>query len=401
MQQGNLPYRILIIDDDEDDYFITSEFMKKIPGQKFTISWCPRYTDALTKMKEREFDIYFVDYYLGAKTGLDLLKEAIRMNCEEPIVLLTGRGNRELDMESMQSGAYDYLVKAELNTEKIERCIRYSLERAAAAKALRDNERKFRSIFEKSKDPVFLSDENLFFRDVNDASSQLLGFDRDELLKVSLYTLLPNKKAAKRLEEKFDSEGLVDDLEIEIQDKNGSNKTCIISIAKEADARGNIYVQGILHDITNLKKAEKANLQVQKLGLASRLVRTLAHEVRNPLNNINLSVEQLIQEERKDASRVYLEIIDRNSQRIGDLIDELLNSSKPTSMEMTEHALQAVLDEAIAAALDRITLKRIKLELSYPNQTLQVRADLKKLKIAFLNIIINAIEAMEEERGSS
>jgi len=399
MQKQDVPFRILIIDDDEDDYFITSEFIKKIPGQKFTISWCPRYGEALNKMQDHQFDIYFVDYYLGAKTGLDLLKEAILLGCEEPVVLLTGRGNRELDMESMQSGAYDYLVKAELNSEKIERCIRYSLERAATAKALRDNERKFRSIFERSKDAVFLSNEQLYFRNANDASSLLLGYDLQELQHLTLYSLMPNKKDAKMLEEKFNAEGLVDDLEVDIQDKDGNRKTCILSISRESDGKGNIYVQGILHDISNMKKAEKANLQLQKLGMANRLVRTLAHEVRNPLNNINLATEQLMQEETKDTARVFIDIVQRNSQRIGDLIDELLTTSKPATVEMTEHTLQTILDESIAAALDRITLKRIKLELSYPDELLKIRADLQKLKIAFLNIIINAIEAMEEDRG--
>ena len=51
------------------------------------------------------------------------------------------------------------------------------------------------------------------------------------------------------------------------------------------------YYQGLLHDITNLKRAEKANLMIEKLGATGRLVRTLAHEVRNPLNNINMSVD--------------------------------------------------------------------------------------------------------------
>ncbi|MEJ0103559.1 MAG: response regulator [Bacteroidota bacterium] len=76
------------------------------------------------------------DYFLGAKTGLQLLKESIAAGCLEPIILLTGKGNHTIDMEAMQAGAYDYLVKSELNIEKLERCIRYSLERADTAKSL-------------------------------------------------------------------------------------------------------------------------------------------------------------------------------------------------------------------------------------------------------------------------
>ena len=79
--------RILIIDDDEDDFFITSEYIKQIDSNNFDIEWCYNYSQALERMRTHEFDLYLVDYRLGAKTGIDLLKEAIEMECEEPIVL--------------------------------------------------------------------------------------------------------------------------------------------------------------------------------------------------------------------------------------------------------------------------------------------------------------------------
>src|SRR5215204_4472232 len=96
--------RILIIDDDEDDFFITSELLKQIQGYQLQIDWCYRYNDAVDHLKDPHYDIYFVDYRLGVKTGLDFLKEAVAMGVEEPIVLLTGKGNREIDIEAMQRG---------------------------------------------------------------------------------------------------------------------------------------------------------------------------------------------------------------------------------------------------------------------------------------------------------
>src|SRR5580698_2436405 len=139
--------RILIIDDDEDDYFITSDYIRDIPGSSFIIDWCPQYTEALGKILRREYDLYLIDYRLGAHTGLDLIRSAITRNCDEPLILLTGKGNQRIDMEAMQVGATDYLVKTELSTEKLERCIRYALERYESMKALRHNERKYRNIF--------------------------------------------------------------------------------------------------------------------------------------------------------------------------------------------------------------------------------------------------------------
>jgi signal transduction histidine kinase len=168
----------------------------------------------------------------------------------------------------------------------------------------------------------------------------------------------------------------------------------------EMDADDNLYVQGIIHDITNLKRAEKATLQAEKLGAANRLVRALAHEVRNPLNNINLSVEQLAQENLGDTGVVYMDIISRNSKRINDLITELLlSSSLPPENVREKRALQNILDESIATIIDRITLKKVNWKVVYPTEPAYIMADPLKLKIAFTNIIINAIEAMNENKG--
>src|SRR3977135_2638071 len=115
MPTTNTPIRILIIDDDEDDFFITSEYIKAIEGKSFVIDWCHKYQDGLDNMCNARYDLYLVDYRLGAKTGLDLLKEAMQYNCQEPVILLTGKGNQYIDIEAMQAGAVDYLLKPELN----------------------------------------------------------------------------------------------------------------------------------------------------------------------------------------------------------------------------------------------------------------------------------------------
>ena len=396
----NIPIKILIIDDDEEDFFLTSQYINKIRGKEFVIDWCYRYKEALDAIVETRYDIYFIDYYLGAKTGLELMKEALEQNCEQPLILLTGMGNQKIDLEAMQAGAYDYLVKLELNTEKLERCIRYSLERAAALKILRSNERKFRSIFERSKDAVFLTNEFLIFKDVNYITSEMLGCSRDELMNLNLYHFFANRDQAEQINTLLRTEGNVEDIEVELINCNKESLQSILSLSMEMDADDNLYIQGIIHDITNLKRAEKATLQAEKLGAANRLVRALAHEVRNPLNNINLSIEQLGQENLGETGTVYMDIISRNSKRINDLITELLlSSSLPPENVREKRSLQNILDESIATIIDRITLKKVNWKVIYPNEPAYIMADPLKLKIAFTNIIINAIEAMNETKG--
>ena len=396
----NVPIKILIIDDDEEDFFLTSQYIKKIRGREFDIAWCYQYKEALEAIKQARYDLYFIDYYLGSKTGLDLMREALEKNCEQPMILLTGMGNQKIDQEAMQTGAYDYLVKLELNTEKLERCIRYTMERASALKILRSNERKFRSIFERSKDAVFLTDEFLVFKDVNFITSQMLGYSREDLMQRNLSHFFVKPEQAVEVNNLLRTEGIVEDMEVELINHNKEVLQSILSLSMEMDADDNLYVQGIIHDITNLKKAEKVTLQVEKLGAANRLVRALAHEVRNPLNNINLSIEQLSQESTTESGSVYMDIISRNSKRINDLISELLRSSSLTPENIREKkSLQIILDEAIATIIDRITLKKVNWRVIYPNEPAYVMADPLKLQIAFANIIINAIEAMKEEKG--
>lgn len=393
------PTRILIIDDDEDDFFITSEYIKSIPGHEFVIDWSFKYREALDLICSRNYDLYFVDYRLGAKTGLDLIREAKTFSCEEPIILLTGKGNHEIDIQAMQAGAVDYLIKPELSTEKLERSIRYSLERVLSLKALRTNERKFRSIFERSKDAVFLADNELYFIDINYATTELLGYEKEQLSNLSVFDLLINKTDQKKIIDDLVNTGDVDDMEVELSTRSGEKKYCILSLSRETDLQGDSYIQGIIHDISNLKKVEKANLQIEKLAIAARLVRTLAHEVRNPLNNISLSVQQLGLEPFSEQAKIYLEIIDRNTRRIGDLVSELLDFSRPGDLVQVKAALQTIVDESISAALDRITLKQISLNVKYPPEPAWIHADSSKLQIALLNIIINAIEAMPEKAG--
>ena len=394
-----MPTRILIVEDDEDDFLIIEACIKDIPDKEFRIDWCYDYDEAIQRISNCGYDLYFVDYLLGEKTGLELLKEAVGLGCEDPLVLLTGIGNRDVDVQAMTIGAVDFLVKSEINTEKLERCIRYALERSTYIKALRLNERKFRNIFERSKDAVFLTTDDLVFRDVNAATCDLFKYAKDELLQLSLYNLFARKETAENLKDRLSVTGEVEDLEVELFTRTKERRNCTLSISWQVYSTGETYIQGIIHDITNLKRIERATFQIEKLRSTATLLRTLAHEVRNPLTNINLSVEQLKPEMDSEDANIYLDIIARNCGRIDGLISELLDLSRPAEISLQKTKLQEIIDSTLAAASDRIALKNIRLELAYPDRPAFVMADKDKLKIALLNILINAVEAVPPKSG--
>jgi PAS domain S-box-containing protein len=387
--------KILIIDDDEDDFFITSEYIKYIPGYNFIIEWCYNYEEALQHIHNNEYDLYIVDYYLGAKTGLDFIKAGAK-HCDSPIILLTGKGNHKIDIEAMQAGAIDYLIKGELDAEKLERSIRHSLQRSKAMKALKASEIKYRHIFENSLNAIFLTSEQLEFLDVNPATVALLEYPKEELIDSNLYSFLAPAFDKKTFQEKLATSENIKE-EVELITKSGEIRYCLLSFSKEIDSAGKPYLQGIAYDISNLKREEKQKIYREKLDIAERISRTLAHEIRNPLNNIDLSAEQIALGVPNIST--FTEIIRRNSKRIDALITELLRGTPNIVLTENSLNLQQIVEETLSLAKDRIVLKKIKLDTYYSNEIITIKADSNKLKIAFLNIIINAIEAMQPDKG--
>ena len=123
------PIRVLLVADDEDDYVLTREMLSAVDGTLFELEWVKCYDEGVRAMVAYRHDLYLVDFCLGAHSGLELLEDARKLGCEAPIVMLTGTGGADIDMQAMKLGADDYLVKDRLAPELLGRSIRYAIER--------------------------------------------------------------------------------------------------------------------------------------------------------------------------------------------------------------------------------------------------------------------------------
>jgi PAS domain S-box-containing protein len=391
---------ILLVEDDSGDHFLFKEYLSDIKGRVYNLTWANSFDQGLEYLKKKEHDIYFFDYLLGAKTGLDLVREAINEHVEAPMIILTGLGNHETDMKAMELGASDYLVKDEIDPEKLERTIRYSIEQSQMLKRLKSSEMKFRSIFENSHDVIYVSDQDGNLVDINRSAERLFGYTHDELLSMNAVELYYDKDDRQKFIDTINKTGNFSNFEVTLRDKEGNKKYCTITASvQKLDESGNVYYQGIIHDMTMRKKAEHDLMIAEKLAITGKIARILAHEVRNPLTNINLSVEQLEEEVQDSGFQPYFEIIKRNSKRINDLVTELIENAKPSELKKESIALSEILQNTIELAKDRAELKGIKILTEYNDSNAEIEADESKLKIALLNIIINAIESVESNKG--
>jgi PAS domain S-box-containing protein len=388
--------RVLLVDDDEDDYFLTREYFQDLVNWKFDITWCATFKEAELQIRNNKFDLYLFDYLLGESTGIDLIELACSFECEEPIILLTGKGDTKIAVEALRLGAADYLIKSELDAEKLERSIRYALERTSVLKALRHSERRYRRVFEESNDFLFICDLEGNIIDFNEAASILTGYSGEQLKEKKITELVEDPLFATRWNDIADQP--IHDHEVRLLTRDADKKYCLFSASVEVDD-DHPYIQGRLHDMTARKQSEKERLFSEKMAVTGRLVRMLAHEVRNPLTNVNLSAEQLEMELADEDQKFYTQIIKRNCTRINDLITQLLQPSTSEDIELVESSVHSVLSQAISTALDRVQLKRIQIVNEFADEELALPLDRVSLQMAFLNLITNAIEAMEEDRG--
>ncbi|WP_271254852.1 hybrid sensor histidine kinase/response regulator [Pseudanabaena sp. Chao 1811] len=122
--------RVLLVDDDEDDYVVTRDFLVEAEQFDFQLDWVDNFQLGLQEISKNQHDVYLLDYRLGKENGLELLQEAIKIGCNKPIVLLTGLGDHEIDQQAMKSGASDYLEKGHmLSTILLERAILHAIDR--------------------------------------------------------------------------------------------------------------------------------------------------------------------------------------------------------------------------------------------------------------------------------
>lgn len=123
----NRQWRILLVEDDEEDYLLAKDMLLQVRGRKYLLDWASTYEAGKQAILSKAYDAILMDYELGAQTGLDLTREVTTRGCRAPIILMTGRGNYEIDMQAMQSGVADYLAKSEATPTSLERTIRYAI----------------------------------------------------------------------------------------------------------------------------------------------------------------------------------------------------------------------------------------------------------------------------------
>jgi diguanylate cyclase (GGDEF)-like protein/PAS domain S-box-containing protein len=168
--------RILLVEDDEDDFVLTRS-MLQVPGDGwFQLEWEQSYLPALQAIREARHDLYLVDYRLGDRTGLDLVRDAWDSEPRAPVIVLTGQDDYEVDLQASELGVTDYLVKGTIDAPSLERTIRYAVRHHQVMVDLRRSEERYAVAVQATNDGIWdwdLVDESMHF---SERWKALLGY---------------------------------------------------------------------------------------------------------------------------------------------------------------------------------------------------------------------------------
>lgn len=141
----------------------------------------------------------------------------------------------------------------------------------------------------------------------------------------------------------------------------------------------------------------KGSILSERLAFTGRIAAGIAHEIRNPLTNVSMSVQQLKEAFSEDSPWAkHIEVIIRNSDRINFLITELLNCARPPELNIRPHDMHEVIENVLDSIRDSLSTQRIKVIKKFDSKPPIINVDGEQINRVFLNVIINSVEAMPE-----
>lgn len=387
-------YKLLLVDEDEKDFINMKEYLNQLPFNH-DIDWISSYECGLEEINKDVHDIYLVDYEIESERGIELIKAACEYGCKKPIILLTEETNKDIDIKALKVGAADYFSKKNLTLENIEGTLRRAIQRYEYNLIYKDQLAIFKSYFNQSFAPLFIVDENFELVDVNQAFRDHFT---EKKATANLHKIFLKKDDFIKLKEKALSEKYIENSLETLVDINGKERIVLISISPVYNKRNLLHsYQGIINDITQVHKAEKKLALAEQVNMTNRMARIMAHEVRNPLTNISLAADQLMDELPSDSEEIeYVQIIKRNSERINKLIGDLLNTTRKSEIKLESTYIEETIEYALSLIEDRIVLKDIDLSIDMDKQNkTKLEIDAEKITMVLINIFTNAIEAMD------
>jgi PAS domain S-box-containing protein len=384
--------RVLLVEDSENDAFLVVRELERAGYEVFSerVETAAAMRAAL---EQSSWDLILADYSMpnfSAPAALRLLQEVGR---DLPFIIVSGSVGEEIAVESMKAGAHDYIVKGSLR--RLIPAVQRELVQAASRRARKQEEERYRILFENNPQPLWVFDENsLAFLAVNEAACRHYGYSREEFLGMTIRDIRPPEDVPSPLQ-RLQAEGP------EYQEsgvwrhrkKDGS----IIEV--EINSHPLLFEGGpaqlvLAVDVTERRQLEAQLRQSQKMEAVGTLAGGIAHDFNNLLTTIlgysGLVLDRL---ESESSLREEIEEIQKAGERAANLTRQLLAFSRKQVLAPVVLDLNAVVAD-MEKMLGRLIGEDVALAAVLAPDLWRIRADAGQIEQVIVNLVVNARDAM-------
>ena len=347
----SVPTKILLVDDDEDYFFIAESFLEDAPGE-FALEWVSNYAAGLKRLKDAEHDVCLVDYMIGSEVGLDFVQQAKCAGIKCPMVLLTGIGQHDIDLAASEAGASDFLDKANLTPTLLERAVRYSVANARAMQTQKEQAIILETTLRSIQAGVAMFDASGKLKTANEMFAELVTPDNlPERWHASETLFVPSQveEMGERLLQYF----LAADAQAESEFEDNRGRTFDVRV-DPIEGGGNVM---LLTDVTAQKSLQKSILEAKQAAesasqMKSAFLAKVSHELRTPLNGV-FGMSQLLKISKLDETQERnLQVLVDSASTLMDLIEDLLDLSIIEQGAFVQHNETFEIQKLLAEARD-------------------------------------------------
>jgi diguanylate cyclase (GGDEF)-like protein/PAS domain S-box-containing protein len=295
---------LLLVDDDPTNVSRIRRMTDAQHAPRFELIHAPDLQKATKILGLRHCDIVLLNFSRSDPAPLGSYAVLAAHAPATPVLILAPAECENLALKAVQRGAADYLLHEMLYDTVLVRAVRHAVERQqaeeqrrAAEEALRASESRYRALYEQSRDAILITDADLRILEANPATMALLGYEPAQLYGMRLGDLLADAVDGDGLEALLAQAGGTPEAEVRLARRDGAVVWCLLSAAARADERGMVWgYQGILHDITDRKRAEEQLIHdafhdgltglPNRALFADRLDAALARWRRHPLHRL-------------------------------------------------------------------------------------------------------------------
>lgn len=268
--------RVLIVDDEESDALLFGTLLEKLPDASVELDRASTFDEGLARLGRGGYDVCLLDFQLGERTGVELLRQARALAIRTPVILLTGKGSREVDLQAMRSGAADYLDKSDVDPRKLERALRYAVERHRAQEELRRSEERHRGMFDHLPLGLFRVGPEGDYLEANPALIRILDHpDRNALREEWARNFFVAPRDRERLRTALEEQGALTGFETTVTTGVGRTIRLRLTARVHRGPGGQPeYVEGAVEDLTGARSTDELEAEADCFRMLAEVTPT-------------------------------------------------------------------------------------------------------------------------------